>query len=895
MKVCSDPQETTYGYDLAGRLSWRADLVNGHTFGSAYKYLPNDALEEITYPSARKVAYLYDPLGRLTTVKNNASVFADTFVYDAQTGALKKYNTGPVTHETTFDAKQRVSRITAGTNGLDLTYAYDEANQISGIADPRPGMSQTFNYDLVGRMWAADGPWGALRWSYDPAGNRLTETRGGMTTYLYDAPTQQLRFTTGAVAETFTYDAVGRLKTDGRGTYDYNARGLLKTVTSSGVSASYAYDPAGLRAVRTVNGHTTYTVRGAGGEALSEYVTPCGALTWVKDFVSAGGTPLGAVRATSTTPMVAMTAATATVSEAQTSKQVGVRVTKPGGGALACAVTVAYETTTGTATIGGDLTRVGGTLTFPAGTASGTVLNVTVPLLPDTVNEPLETFTVLLSTATGATLASPAGQTVTITDDDLAPAMAVEAPTAGASLKTPFTVTGWAIDESVPTGTGVNLIHVYTTPAGGSPVFLGEASYGQPRPDIAVQYNHSRFTNSGFNFTAHVPPGASVLTVYARNTATGVFNQAQAVAVTVAPAVPQMALETPATPGVTLAQPFTMAGWAIDAGTSTGTGVNRVEVLAYPNPGSGTTAITIGDATYGGARPDVQATYAGYGSGFGPSGWSREVRGLAPGVYKLVAQARSTVTGTFNQFREVTVTVTANPVMWVDTPLPGSAVNQTFTLAGWAVDVAAASGTGVNTVHVWATPNPGSGAPAVFLGAAGYGGARSDIAAAYGSPFLNSGWSLTTTLSPGVYQLTAYAYSLVSGGFTLAQSVTVTVATSQPVIAIDAPAANATVGQPFGVAGWALDLGAPSSPGVIAVHVHAVANGGSGAFTYLGAATIGYPRPDVAAYFGQSKFTNSGYGLTASGLAPGYYQIRVYLLSEVSGQWTYTVVYVTVS
>ena len=43
-------------------------------------------------------------------------------------------------------------------------------------------MSQSFNYDLVGRMWAADSQWGALRWSYDPAGNRTSETRGAMTT-----------------------------------------------------------------------------------------------------------------------------------------------------------------------------------------------------------------------------------------------------------------------------------------------------------------------------------------------------------------------------------------------------------------------------------------------------------------------------------------------------------------------------------------------------------------------------------------------------------------------------------------------------------------------------------------------------------------------------------------
>jgi YD repeat-containing protein len=706
--IASPTTRTTYGYDLAGRVRWRTDLVNGFTFNSSYTYLENGALDEITYPTTRVIKYTYDALGRLATVTNNGATFAGTFVYDAETGRLWKYNTGPVTHEITFDPKQRVSRVKAGTNGLDLTYAYDEASQVAGIADPRPGMSQTFDYDLVGRMWAADGPYGALRWSYDAAGNRLTETRGSITSYTYDTATQRLLSTSGALAESFTYDGLGRLSTDSRGTYTYNSRNLLATVTKTGLSASYSYDPAGLRSARTLNGHTTYSARGVGGEVLSEFTTPCGALTWSKDLVYAAGRPLGAVRTTATTPTVALTAATATVSEAQTSMQVGVRLTTPGGAALGCPVTVAYETTAGTATLGGDVTRVGGTVTFASNTASGTVLPITVPLQPDTTNEPLETFTVLLSTATGATLASPAGQTVTITDDDLGPAMAIEAPMAGASLKTPFTVSGWAIDESSLIGTGVDVIHVYTTAAGGSPVFLGTGTYGQARPDIAALYNDPRFTNSGFTFTAHVPPGSSTLTVYARNASTGVY-QAQAIGVTVAPSNPQMALETPATPGATLAQPFPLAGWAIDAGTSGGTGVARVEILAYPNPGSGAPAINLGDAVYGNPRPDVQSAYQAYGTGFTNSGFLKEVRGLTPGVYRLVAQALSTVTGTFNQFREITVTVTANPAMWVDQPGTGTAVNQSFTISGWAIEQAAASGTGVNTVHIWAYPNPGSG------------------------------------------------------------------------------------------------------------------------------------------------------------------------------------------
>jgi hypothetical protein len=336
-----------------------------------------------------------------------------------------------------------------------------------------------------------------------------------------------------------------------------------------------------------------------------------------------------------------------------------------------------------------------------------------------------------------------------------------------------------------------------------------------------------------------------------------------------------------------------MSGWAIDAGTGAGTGVNRVEVLAYPNPGSGAPAITVGDATYGSARPDVQTAYQAYGSGFTPSGWTREVRGLTPGVYRLVAQALSTVTGTFNQFHEITVTVTANPVMWVDQPGTGTSVNQSFTIAGWAVDLAAGSGTGVNTVHIWAYPNPGSGQAPIWVGTPTYGSPRSDIAAIYGSQFTNAGFSMTATLPPGVYQLYIAAYSLVANGFNQAQTVTVTVATSQPAMAIDTPGTGWWMTQPFTVAGWAIDLGAPSGSGVDAVHVHAISNGGAGTWTFLGAATYGGARPDVGGYYG-APFTNSGYGLTASGLAPGTYQLNVYAHSTVSGLWSVQTIFITI-
>jgi uncharacterized repeat protein (TIGR03803 family) len=104
-------------------------------------------------------------------------------------------------------------------------------------------------------------------------------------------------------------------------------------------------------------------------------------------------------------------------------------------------------------------------------------------------------------------------------------------------------------------------------------------------------------------------------------------------------------------------------------------------------------------------------------------------------------------------------------------------VGHSFAVGGWAIDRAAVSSTGVDAVHVYAYPNPGSATPPVFLGVATYGAPRPDIGGRYGPRFTNSGFTLTGFgLAPGRYQITAFAHSAVSGTFNLTASASVTVA-----------------------------------------------------------------------------------------------------------------------
>jgi hypothetical protein len=112
--------------------------------------------------------------------------------------------------------------------------------------------------------------------------------------------------------------------------------------------------------------------------------------------------------------------------------------------------------------------------------------------------------------------------------------------------------------------------------------------------------------------------------------------------------------------------------------------------------------------------------------------------------------------------------------MAVDTPVSGASVPARFVVAGWALDLAAADGSGIDTVHVWAYPTKGQ-AP-VFLGVAVYGDLRPDVGAVYGEQMGRSSYSLLVEgLAPGSYDLVIYAHRAATGRFDGAQVIHLTV------------------------------------------------------------------------------------------------------------------------
>jgi hypothetical protein len=237
-----------------------------------------------------------------------------------------------------------------------------------------------------------------------------------------------------------------------------------------------------------------------------------------------------------------------------------------------------------------------------------------------------------------------------------APRMSVDFPQPNQTFNGTVAVGGWAIDLGDPSGGGVDVVHVWAFPAsGGSPHFLGAVTPNFGRPDVAAAFGSSRFSGSGFNLTGSLPAGAYDLAVYAHSAVSGTFNNAQVVRINVtAPlSIPRMALDLPVL-HQNISQIFTVAGWAIDLGSSAGSGVDAVHVWAFPATGAPPTFL--GAALTGGMRPDVGGAF---GSGrFSPSGFSLGVVGaIPPGVYDIAVYAHSSVANSFNNASVVRVTV----------------------------------------------------------------------------------------------------------------------------------------------------------------------------------------------------------------------------------------------
>ena len=319
-----DAYDTTFDYDAWGNrelvenayvkreLSFKAhrltkikDTVHvaaadsGTDFVTDLDYDGKDNLKTITYPagSRRTIRYRYDAANRVNRVSEDGGpVYAEGFSYHPS-GGISSFTSGNgIINSVSYDDPHlRYWPQSISASGvLSLSYAYDKVGNVESISGA-PSGGQSFTYDSVDRLWTATGPWGAEEYHYDSVGNRDWKKDPAQTDYSY--PGGRLTAATGAHAGSFSYDAVGNLTGDGRGTYTYTPFNMLDTAAMGfGVAARYRYDGDHLRTVTTISGVHRLFLRGPGGQLLTEVKHEGDATTWVRDYIYAGSRLIASVR-----------------------------------------------------------------------------------------------------------------------------------------------------------------------------------------------------------------------------------------------------------------------------------------------------------------------------------------------------------------------------------------------------------------------------------------------------------------------------------------------------------------------------------------------------------------------------------------------------------------------
>ena len=210
----------SFSYDERGNELSESRASGSIIFSTGYTYDAASRLATIAYPSGAVAYYAHDKSGRVSGVKLQTPGATTTGVIAADVsyapfGPLAGMTYGNGLHEDrVYDQSYRLKKLSSG-GVRSLNYTYDLADNVKAIADNiQTGNSQTFGYDTVYHLNAAAGAYGKFSWTYDAAGNRLTETTqdGTLTQYAYQAGSNVLaNVTSDGIAAQVTTSPAGNI------------------------------------------------------------------------------------------------------------------------------------------------------------------------------------------------------------------------------------------------------------------------------------------------------------------------------------------------------------------------------------------------------------------------------------------------------------------------------------------------------------------------------------------------------------------------------------------------------------------------------------------------------------------------------------------------------------
>ncbi|MDA0632516.1 GH-E family nuclease [Nonomuraea sp. MCN248] len=210
------------GFTPAGLVKTRTD-ARGNVW--TQKYTTAGDLAEQIEPEGMRTVYEYDSIGRPTARVEYSDAFPDgvrsTFTYDGL-GRLRTHTGAPVQNEITGKTHTSQTRYTYDPDGNKLT------DTVVDLTGGDPERTITYTYDTRGRTETVTGPeGGVIRYTWDQVGAKVevTDELGSVFGYTYtkrgELASRTLKNWTGSpvnpqpareiVLASYSYDPVGRL------------------------------------------------------------------------------------------------------------------------------------------------------------------------------------------------------------------------------------------------------------------------------------------------------------------------------------------------------------------------------------------------------------------------------------------------------------------------------------------------------------------------------------------------------------------------------------------------------------------------------------------------------------------------------------------------------------
>ena len=165
-------------------------------------------------------------------------------------------------------------------SGATLTYAYDDAGNITSVSDGSKTIS--YEYDLLGQLIRANDPYDTTagttgttwKYAYDLGGNIQSKTAYAFTTGTVGSAVKTDSCTYGDAnwkdkltafnGASISYDAIGNPTSDGTWSYIWEKGRQLQQISKVGEVVRFVYNEDGLRVqkVAVTTGTTNYTLHG---------------------------------------------------------------------------------------------------------------------------------------------------------------------------------------------------------------------------------------------------------------------------------------------------------------------------------------------------------------------------------------------------------------------------------------------------------------------------------------------------------------------------------------------------------------------------------------------------------------------------------------------------------